>query len=49
MLPPIRALAVIAAIILTWAGAIAGSVVTDRLVDPLTPSFAAVAVFVLAW
>jgi adenylate cyclase len=49
MLPPILgALAVIAAIMLTWAGAIAGSVLTDRLVDPLTPSFAAAAVFVFA-
>jgi len=49
MLPPILgALAVVAAIMLTWAGAIAGSVLIDRLVDPLTPSFAAAAVFVVA-
>jgi adenylate cyclase len=48
MLSPIlAALAVIAAVLLTWATAIAMSVLTDRLVDPLAPSFAAAAVFVI--
>jgi adenylate cyclase len=49
MLSPIlAALAVIAAIALSWGAAIAASVLSDRLVDPLTPSFAAAAVFVIA-
>jgi adenylate cyclase len=49
LLPPVLgAFAVIGVILLTWAGAIAGSVLTDRLVDPLTPSFAAAVVFVVA-
>jgi adenylate cyclase len=45
-LPPvIGALAVVAMIGLTWIGAIAVLLVTDRLVDPLTPSLGAAQVF----
>lgn len=47
-LPPvIGALAVVAMIGLAWIGATAAAL-TDRLVDPLTPSFAAAPVFVVA-
>jgi adenylate cyclase len=49
LLPPaLGAFAVIGAIVLAWASAIVGSVLTDRLVDPLIPSFAAAVVFVIA-
>ena len=48
-LPPVLgALAVIAIILLTWAAAIAASLFADRLVDPLTPTLAATALFVMA-
>ena len=48
-LPPVTAAAaVIAAILLAWAGAIGASLSADRLVDPLTPSLAAAAAFVVA-
>ncbi len=48
-LPPVfGALAVIAIILLTWAAAIAASLFADRLVDPLTPTLAATALFVMA-
>ena len=48
-LPPILgALAVVATIVLVWTIAIAGAFLTDRLMDPLTPSFAAAAVFAVA-
>jgi len=47
-LPPIlAALALIAIVASTWATAITGSLLTDRLMEPLTPSFAAVVVFVV--
>ena len=48
-LPPILgALAVVATIVLVWTIAIAGAFLTDRLMDPLAPSFAAAAVFAVA-
>ena len=48
-LPPVAgALAVVAMIGLTWIGATAAVLLTDRLVDPLTPSFGAAQVFVVA-
>jgi adenylate cyclase len=48
-LPPVvGALAVVAMIGLTWIGAAAAALLTDRLVDPLTPSFGAAQVFVVA-
>ena len=48
-LPPVLgALAVVTLVLLTWAAAIAGSIQTDRLVDPLTPSVAAATVFIVA-
>jgi adenylate cyclase len=48
-LPPVvGALAVVAMIGLAWIGAAAAALLTDRLVDPLTPSFAAAQVFVVA-
>jgi adenylate cyclase len=43
--PLLGALALVTMIAATWAAAIAGSLLTDRLVDPLIPSLAAVAVF----
>jgi adenylate cyclase len=46
--PLLGALALVAMIATTWAAAIAGSLLTDRLVDPLMPSLAAVAVFAVA-
>jgi adenylate cyclase len=47
-LPPVPgALAVVAIILLAWATAIAASLFADRLVDPLTPSVAAAAAFVI--
>jgi adenylate cyclase len=49
LLPPVPgALAVIGLIALTWAAAVGASFAMDRLVDPLTPSLAAAAVFVTA-
>jgi adenylate cyclase len=49
VLPPVFGTVGLAIIILvTWAGAIASSIVGDRLVDPLTPSLAGVAVFAIA-
>ena len=49
VLPPVFGSVGLAIIILvTWAGAIASSIVGDRLVDPLTPSLAGVAVFAIA-
>ena len=48
-LPPVLgALAVVATVLLAWASAIGGSLLADRLVDPLTPSVAAAAAFVVA-
>jgi adenylate cyclase len=48
-LPPVLGVfAVAGLVVITWAGAIAGSVLADRLVDPLTPSLAGVAVFAIA-
>jgi adenylate cyclase len=48
-LPPlVGALALVTMVVLTWGSAIAASLMTDRLLDPLTPSVAAVAVFVMA-
>jgi adenylate cyclase len=48
-LPPIfGALAVVAMIALTWMAAIATAFLTDRLMDPLPPSFAVATVFVIA-
>ena len=48
-LPPVLgALVVVTLLLLTWAAAIAGSLQTDRLVDPLTPSVAAATVFIVA-
>jgi adenylate cyclase len=46
--PLLGALALVTMIAATWAAAIAGSLLTDRLVDPLLPSLAAVAVFAMA-
>jgi adenylate cyclase len=49
LLPPVPgALAVIGLVASTWATAIAASLFTDRLLDPLTPSLAAATVFVMA-
>jgi adenylate cyclase len=48
-LPPLLgATAVVAVVCLAWVAAIASSLLTDRLVDPLSPSLAAAAVFVIA-
>jgi adenylate cyclase len=48
LLPPVPGtFAVIVLVALTWGAAIGASLVTDRLVDPLTPSLAAAAVFVI--
>jgi adenylate cyclase len=43
--PVLGALALAAIILLTWLGAILSCVMTDRLIDPLTPSLAGLAVF----
>ena len=49
VLPPVFGTVGLAIIIaVTWAGAIASSMLGDRLVDPLTPSLAGVAVFAIA-
>lgn len=45
--PILAALALVTMVFLTWAIAIASSLLTDRLIDPLTPSFAAVAAFIV--
>jgi adenylate cyclase len=42
------ALALAAIILLTWLGAILSCVMTDRLIDPLTPSLAGVGIFAVA-
>jgi adenylate cyclase len=48
-LPPVLgALAVVMLVLLAWVAAVAGSILTDRLVDPLTPSAAAATVFIVA-
>jgi adenylate cyclase len=48
-LPPVLgAVAVVATVLLAWAIAVGGSLLADRLVDPLTPSVAAAAAFAVA-
>ena len=46
--PVLGALALAAIILLTWLGTTLSCVITDRLIDPLTPSVAGVAVFAVA-
>jgi class 3 adenylate cyclase/CHASE2 domain-containing sensor protein len=43
--PVFGTLALLGIILVTWAEAVAGSLLFDRLIDPLTPSLAGVAVF----
>jgi adenylate cyclase len=44
--PALGVFVMIGIVVLTWVSSIAGSLVADRLTDPLTPSLAAAAVFV---
>jgi adenylate cyclase len=46
--PVLAALALSGIVLITWVGAIAGSVLADRLIDPLTPTLGGIAVFAVA-
>jgi adenylate cyclase len=46
--PALGAFVLLAAVALMWVGAVAASLLADRLVDPLAPSLAAAVVFVVA-